>query len=986
MNVKSRSHPHAETLPEESSGGEYLVYGLIAEQVEQFLNEGRSIDVSGIVKQYPHLERQIRDLIPSLAALHQIGPSEEDRETRSLGGFRNGRRTMLGDFALGREIGRGGMGVVYEAMQVSLGRRVALKVLPFAAVLDKRQLQRFKNEAQAAAALHHPHIVPVFAVGCERGVHYYAMQYIEGRDLSDAIVQLRHLCVGATTTADAETQALESSSAGGFDRGHKFYRTVAEIGVQAAEALEYAHQRGIVHRDIKPSNLMLDSEGKIWIADFGLAQIETDATLTGTGDLVGTLRYMSPEQISDRPTDVDHRCDIFALGATLYELATLQPLYTAETRAELLRERTQHDPVSPRTLEPSLPQDLETIILKAIAKHKQARYATAEDLAADLRRFLNNEPIAARPPNLLARVSTWSKRHQKWVASATILICGCFVFAAGLTLAPRRAHQARGDNETPPIIVDHVRPLEIKKPKRVEPNIPEPPAVAEDVAEPTLQLPESLRPVIAQIAGVLARLQQQPNIEEIQSEAPLAVDVAAGSDVQPAPQPIAPQFVVPDSTPPPPLDFRVDSDHAAYVGLVKNILEEGLGQSGKSAVEAAEQYAVEARRLCDNDPRLDYALGLVNLKNFRPSEALKHFDAAKHRADYPYLPAEQAEIWYLLSRKEYEPGLDRLAQLVKTLSDSPAAWPDTATRTNTAHWVGRVVAFLQGPGSGRKVDKALQRPGMDFRESLSAPYRPAYDAGQLMTQLTHQQLQTRVDEIRKNTQTAQLDKRNVKQEELADRREELAGQRNDIKRDAKQWKEWLEDQTSQADEKLNELEKEYITLEEQDKSLRRSIQSLQFEIQLYSQSGPDIGSGNARETNFGNGDVTRRRLFTLQDQMMRYHAQLHAVWRQASIVNRNAQTLMNERRAAERRYEKETGTFLEKNVKLEKWTKRLKRQEQRLKANPVVTSAELTDAERRLGILRSYVDLDWDELQQQILKTYQAAGSNVDSPAQTDAD
>ncbi|TWU12566.1 Serine/threonine-protein kinase PrkC [Symmachiella macrocystis] len=984
MNVKSRSKPHAETPPEESSGGEYLVYGLIAEQVEQFLDEGRSIDVSGIVKQYPHLERQIRDLIPSLAALHQIGPAEQDRETRSLGGFRNGRRTMLGDFALGREIGRGGMGVVYEAMQVSLGRRVALKVLPFAAVLDKRQLQRFKNEAQAAAALHHPHIVPVFAVGCERGVHYYAMQYIEGRDLSDAIVQLRHLCVGAA--ADADAQALQSSSAGGFDRGRMFYRTVAQIGVQAAEALEYAHQRGIVHRDIKPSNLMLDSEGEIWVADFGLAQIETDATLTGTGDLVGTLRYMSPEQISDRPTDVDHRCDIFALGATLYELATLQPLYTSETRAELLRERTRHDPVSPRTLEPSIPQDLETIILKAIAKHKQARYATAEDLAADLRRFLNNEPIAARPPNLLARVTTWSKRHQKWVAAAAILICGCLVFAAGRTLAPRRAHQARSDNQAVPRVVQDVRPLEIKQPKVAEPTNQEPAEVAQDVALPTMQLPESLRPVITEIAGVIARVQQQSNVEESQNQGPSAVDVAADRDVQPPPQPIAQPFAVPDSTPPPPLDFRVESDQVAYVGLVKNLLEEGLGQSGKSAVEAAEQYAVEARRLCNNDPRLDYALGLVNLKNFRPSEALEHFTAAKHRADYPYLPAEQAEIWYLLSRKEYEPGLDRLAQLVKTLSDSPAAWPDTATRTNTAHWVGRVVAFLQGPGSGRKVDKALQRPGMDFRESLSASYRPAYDAGQLMTQLNHQQLQTRVDDIRKDTQTAQLDKRNEKQEELADRREELAGQQNDIKRDAKQWKEWLEDQTSQADEKLNELEKEYITLEEQDKSLRRSIQSLQYEIQLYRQSGPDIGSGNARETSFGNGDVTRRRLFTLQDQMMRYHAQLHAVWRQASIVNRNAQTVMNERRTAERRYEKETGTFLEKNVKLEKWTKRLKRQEERLKANPVVTSAELTDAERRLGILRSYVDLDWGDLQRQILKTYQAAGSNVDSPAQTDAD
>lgn len=981
MNLKSRSNPHTETLPEESSGGEYLVYGLIAEQVEQFLDEGRSIDVSGLVKQYPHLERQIRDLIPSLAALHQIGPAGEDRETQSLGGFRNGRRTMLGDFALGREIGRGGMGVVYEAMQVSLGRRVALKVLPFAAVLDKRQLQRFKNEAQAAAALHHPHIVPVFAVGCERGVHYYAMQYIEGRDLSDAIVQLRHLCVGAAVTTDAETQALESSSAGGFDRGHKFYRTVAEIGVQAAEALEYAHQRGIVHRDIKPSNLMLDSEGEIWVADFGLAQIETDTTLTGTGDLVGTLRYMSPEQISGQPTDVDHRCDIFALGATLYELATLQPLYTAETRADLLRERTQHDPVNPRTLEPSLPQDLETIILKAIAKHKQARYATAEDLAADLRRFLNNEPIAARPPSLLARVSTWSKRHQKWVAAAAIIICGCFVFAAGLTLAPRRAHQARGGNEAPPIVVNDVRPIDIKKPKTAELNIQKPPAVAEDVALPTMQLPESLRPVLAEIAGVIARVQQQSNVKELQNEDPLAVDVAAGSDAQPAPHPIAPPFVLPESTSPPPPDFRVESDRAVYIGLVKDLLEQGFGQSGKSAVEAAEQYATEARRLCDKDPRLDYALGLVYLKNFRTTEALKHFAAAKHRADYPYLPAEQAEIWYLLSRKEYEPGLDRLTQLVKTISDSPAVWPDTATRTNTAHWVGRVIAFLQGPGSGRNVDTALKRPGMDFRASLSTPYRPAYDAGQLMTQSNHEQFVARVDEVRKNSQTALLEDKNDEHDEIANRREEITGQQNDIERDAKQWKEWLDDQTSQADELLNELEKEYITLEEQDASILRSMRALSIELNVLTQRM----ANNGASSNGANLDSREgRQLMLRNDQMLRYQAQHNALVRQADLVKRRAQTGMAQRQAAVNRYEKETGTIVEKNAKLQKWSKRIARQEKRLNNHPLATSAQVTIAEKRVTILRSYVDIDWASEQQRILKTYEAAKPKADAASNTE--
>src|SRR5262249_41143215 len=221
--------------------------------------------------------------------------------------------TALGDFRIVRELGRGGMGTVYEAVQLSLGRRVALKVLPFAAALDSRQLQRFKNEAQAAAHLHHQNIVPVYAVGEERGVHFYAMQLIDGHNLavvvdglrrqtSGNVSRTRHDADSAPTgdlpnTAPAETQADLGSALSTLrtERPDGFIRTVARLVAQAAAALEYAHQNGIIHRDIKPANLLVDGRGNLWVTDFGLAQVQADVGLTQTGDLLGTLRYMSPD-------------------------------------------------------------------------------------------------------------------------------------------------------------------------------------------------------------------------------------------------------------------------------------------------------------------------------------------------------------------------------------------------------------------------------------------------------------------------------------------------------------------------------------------------------------------------------------------------------------------------------------------------------------------------------------------------------------------
>ncbi|HMC10295.1 MAG TPA: serine/threonine-protein kinase, partial [Pirellulaceae bacterium] len=305
---------------------------------------------------------------------------------------------QLGDFRLLGEVGRGGMGVVYEAEQISLRRRVALKVLPFAASLDAKQLQRFKNEALAAAGLQHPHIVPIHAVGSDRGVHYYAMQFIDGKSLAEVIALLKkerdakkadrgsrmedrgsRLENGASkiedrglkqgtldctvedrvvsneTPPDARRSSIADSQSSIFHPRSSifyprssFFRTVARLGIQAAEALENAHRLGIVHRDIKPANLILDNEGKLWITDFGLAMVQNNAELTLTGDMVGTLRYMSPEQASAQRGLIDQRTDIYSLGATLYELLTLQAVFAETDRHQLLAQIATVDPRPPR--------------------------------------------------------------------------------------------------------------------------------------------------------------------------------------------------------------------------------------------------------------------------------------------------------------------------------------------------------------------------------------------------------------------------------------------------------------------------------------------------------------------------------------------------------------------------------------------------------------------------------------------------------------
>jgi tetratricopeptide (TPR) repeat protein len=345
------------------------------------------------------------------------------------------------------------MGVVYEAEQLSLGRHVALKVLPFAATMDPRHLQRFQNEARAAASLEHPHIVPVFGVGCERGVHYYAMKFIDGQSLAELIVGCDPPSRSRPSLppAGADTQPAAAAPTQAAPRDAAYFRRVAEWGIQAGEALEYAHGLGIVHRDVKPGNLMIDGQGKLWVTDFGLARTATDTGLTMTGDVLGTLRYMSPEQALARHGLVDHRTDVYSLGATLYELLTGRPAIEGQDRQEILRRIAGDEPRPPRALERAVPTDLETVVLKALAKEPAERYATAKELVNDLGCWLEDRPIRARRPGPVQRGAKWIRRHQSLVRVAGLVfllaVAGLATGAVFLASAYRREARQRQQAE-----------------------------------------------------------------------------------------------------------------------------------------------------------------------------------------------------------------------------------------------------------------------------------------------------------------------------------------------------------------------------------------------------------------------------------------------------------------------------------------------------------------------------------------------------------
>ncbi len=414
----------------------------IAPSLEQFLQQHSAISA---------------ELRPSLEGLALVHRAAEPKLSSMVAPDAEFTSKPIGDFQIVGELGRGGMGVVYEAIQLSLGRHVALKVLPFAAGLDEVRLQRFRNEAHAAAALHHTHIVPVYAVGSDRGVHYYAMQRIDGSTLVEFIERMRASNVDRPTSDASDTQKIFRGTTGTvYDPSvrqstilsessasrRRYYQSVVRMVHQAAEAIQHAHQYGVIHRDIKPANLLLDSVGKIWVTDFGLAQVQNDAShLTRTGDPMGTLRYMSPEQAAGNRDELDHRTDIYSLGVTLYELLTLTPAIQGNGYREMLNHVALHDPPAPRSVDPSLPLELDTIVRKAIAKVPGERYASAGAFAEDLQAWLEDKPIAAKPPTPLERLNKWRRRNNGLVAVASVFLLLATLGLMTTTLVVWRAQQ-----------------------------------------------------------------------------------------------------------------------------------------------------------------------------------------------------------------------------------------------------------------------------------------------------------------------------------------------------------------------------------------------------------------------------------------------------------------------------------------------------------------------------------------------------------------
>lgn len=418
---------------------------------------GRPVDPAGLVADRPDLAAEFAALLASVDAVQQVGRLVTDAGGPGAGfGPALGEGEAVGEYRVVRVVGRGGMGVVYEAVQEPLGRRVALKVLPALAAADPARRRRFLHEARTAALLQHAHVVPVFAVGEADGVPYIAMQFVDGAPLDRVVRSLRR-DAGLPVTVDAEDPSvadlLATGLATGFGGGPEpapvahpgvataaYVRRAAELGVQAADALAYAHEAGVVHRDVKPGNLLLDVAGRLWLADFGLARAGEGSAGTSAGR-PGTLRYMSPEQAAGGA--VDHRADVYGLGATLYELLALRAPFTAGSDTELLRQVLAADVVSVRRHNPVVPADLDTVVQKALARDPRDRYPSAAALAQDLRRFLAGLPVEARPLSRVQRLRRWAGRRRKpLIAALGALAVGVVCGLSASTYLVWRAYQS----------------------------------------------------------------------------------------------------------------------------------------------------------------------------------------------------------------------------------------------------------------------------------------------------------------------------------------------------------------------------------------------------------------------------------------------------------------------------------------------------------------------------------------------------------------
>jgi WD40 repeat protein/serine/threonine protein kinase/tetratricopeptide (TPR) repeat protein len=519
------------------SSADYVLLTQLADEFAARYRAGERPSLLEYIDRHPELADDIRDLFPAMVEMEQVREDHQEAAEQSAPSA-SPPLQQLGDFRILRKVGKGGMGIVYEAEQVSLGRRVALKVLPKTMLFDGKAKRRFEREAKSAAKLHHTNIVPVFGVGEQDGMPYYVMQFIHGLGLDEVLEELKNLQLANAETgtfaggglrvsrnvspassppgeepagnaprveisalnvartllsgefkgpmedgddadagkssdvvetqpklanlpctpASADSLTLSSSAVvlpgqsreGSTSKTKKrtYWQSVASIGVQVADALEYAHKQGINHRDIKPSNLLLDTQGTVWVTDFGLAKADDQQNLTHSGDILGTIRYMPPEAFEGKS---DARGDVYSLGLTLYEMLAFRSAFEERERNRLIKQVTSEEPQRLRKRNRQVPADLETIVHKAIDKDPKQRYASAGVLAEDLRRFIEDEPITARRVSPAERLWRWCRRNPLLAATtglaAAALVAVTIISTFLATIQAKSAAQQTKANE-----------------------------------------------------------------------------------------------------------------------------------------------------------------------------------------------------------------------------------------------------------------------------------------------------------------------------------------------------------------------------------------------------------------------------------------------------------------------------------------------------------------------------------------------------------
>jgi serine/threonine protein kinase/WD40 repeat protein len=442
-------------------------FAILTDAYLDALQHGTAPPVDEYAKRHPEFDERLLQLLPTIVMMEQAGEQlDVDLATDAQSASSSSVPDQIGDFRIVRRIGAGGMGVVYEAEEIKLGRRVALKVLSLDRLDRRDRVERFRREAQLASRLHHTNIVPVFGIGEEEGKFFYAMQFIDGLPLSDLIRILRDqqserfgkVSVYEGLESDgrdisnvdrsdgvepSDSSTIIERLSGGTSSANEvtpYFRNAARFMQQAAESLAYAHSEGVVHRDVKPANLLLGLHGRLWITDFGLAR-QQDSGLTQTGNVLGTLRYMAPEQLG---SEADSRSDVYSLGLTLYELLTLTPARDASDHGSLLKQVSDASVELPRKARPEIPADLETICLRCVEKEPVQRYQSAQEVADELGRFLRDEPIKARPISWLGRLARWRRRNPTVAALSGSLVVALLFGLIGVGWQWNRAEIQRG--------------------------------------------------------------------------------------------------------------------------------------------------------------------------------------------------------------------------------------------------------------------------------------------------------------------------------------------------------------------------------------------------------------------------------------------------------------------------------------------------------------------------------------------------------------